>query len=87
MRIVTPADLTEILYELRDKGFSAVDVAIKLGVSRFTVYAWINQTRYPHPSQLRKILRLTQSAGIALPTAGPVSTTRSKLAVGFSQSR
>lgn len=87
MRTVTPDDLTEILYELRDKGFSTLSVAKKLGVSVKTVYTWINQNRYPHPSQLRKILRLTQSAGIALTATGPVSTTQSKLAVGFPQSR
>ena len=87
MRSVDPAELSDILYELRAKGSSALEVAIKLGVSVKTVYSWINQTRYPHPLQLRKILRLAASAKIALPLTDSIRNTPTKIAVGFPQSR
>jgi hypothetical protein len=84
MRSINPDELTDVLIELRDKGFNTIAVAKRISVSHKTVHTWLNQSRFPRPVQLRKVLRLAASCGV------PFSLTADSLkqrAVGFPSDR
>lgn len=81
MRSISPDELSDLLIELRDKGFNAKAVAERIHVSRKTVHCWINQSRFPRPIQLRKVLRLAAASSVSFRL---FSTDRQKQwAVGF----
>jgi predicted DNA-binding transcriptional regulator AlpA len=85
MSALSPNDLTALLNALRDRGNTVLDLANTLGVSRITIYAWINQTRFPHPSQQRKILRLAAASSISV--AHWTTGSNVQHAVGFGPNR